>query len=187
MGIIQSPSPVKLFSAILYSEVMELPPVLDQLTSLFGKVEHRSSDYSFDFTDYYDDQMRLPLKKFFISFGRLFSREELPQWKIQTNEIEESYSIREKQNVLRLVNIDPGYLTQSKVVLATTKNFSHRIYLRNGIYAEVTLNYRNGKFDFNPWTYPDYRSEVALSFFNELRKAYVKQIKETRASKPSSR
>jgi hypothetical protein len=184
MGVIKIPSPVKLFSAILYSEALELHPVLEQLTLLLGNVDHRSPDYSFDFTDYYNDQMRPPLKKFFISFERLFNREEISQQKIKTNEIEKTYSVQEKQKVLRLLNIDPGYLTQSKVVLATTKNFSHRIYLRDGIYAEVTLNYENGKFVFNPWTFPDYRAEGALTFFNELRNIYVAQLKETLSRKP---
>ncbi len=180
MGVIQSPPPVKVFSGILYSEALEPQPVIEELTSLLGKVDHRSSDYLFDFSDYYNEQMRTPLKKFFISFEKLFQREELPQLKIRTNEMEEKYSTRGQQKILRLVNIDPGYLTRSKIVLATTKNFSHRIYLHDGIYAEVTLNYKKGGFAPNPWTYPDYRLEETLTFFNELRDTYMLQSKEIR-------
>ena len=177
MAFIQQPHPVKIFSAILYSETLELSPVMEQLSSLFGKSDHRSSDYIFSFTDYYNAQMKTPLKKFFVSFEKLCRAEELSQWKGKTNELEEKFSIREKENILRLVNIDPGYLTSSQLVLATTKSFSHRIYLRNGIYAEVTLNYKKGGFIPNPWTYPDYRTEETLRFFNEVRSTYMEQIK----------
>lgn len=177
MGVIQYPPVVKAFSAILYSEELALSSVLEELTSFFGEISHRSNDFNFDFTDYYDEQMRAPLKKFFMSFKKLFNREELPQWKTKTNEIEEKYSIKEKGRSLRLVNIDPGYVSRSKVVLATTKNFSHRIYMRDGIFAEITLNFKKGVFAPNPWTFPDYCVEKNLSFFNEVRKSYMEEIK----------
>lgn len=178
MGVIQQPPPVKLFSAVLYSESLNLNPVMEKLIALLGTVDHRSSDYDFHFTDYYDKTMKPPLKKIFICFEKLIKREELPQWKRKTNEIEEDFSLKEQEKTLRLVNIDPGYLTRSKLVLATTKNYSHRIYLNEGIYAEVTLNYKKGHFAPNPWTYPDYRTKETLSFFKEVRAIYMMQLKE---------
>jgi hypothetical protein len=86
--------------------------------------------------------------------------------KLRTNTLERELSSCGK----RAVNIDPGYITLSKAVLATTKNYSHRIYLREGIYAEITLAWEKGTFTPRPWTYPDYRTDTAVSFFNRARK-----------------
>ncbi len=177
MGDIQYPPPVKIICAILYSESFDLNQALEQLHAMLGKTDHRSSHYDFHFTHYYDSKMKLPLKKFFISFEKLLKREELPILKKRTNEIEKKFSLVEEKKWLRCINIDPGYITGSQLILATTKNFSHRIYLNDGIYAEVTLNFKKGNFIPNPWTYPDYNTDEAISFFNEVRTIYITQLK----------
>ena len=92
--------------------------------------------------------------------------------KIQTNKIEEKYS----ENNKRRINIDPGYVTQAKLVLATTKNYSHRIHLAKGIFGDVHLTVYKGKFKPNPWTYPDYKEKFVLEFFDNVRKIYLESL-----------
>jgi hypothetical protein len=112
----------------------------------------------------------------FISIVNLIDQVELPTIKIQTNLLEKLFARPEGS---RQVNIDPGYLTFSKVILATTKDYTHRLYLGKKIYGEVTLQYKGGEKSFCPWewTYPDYREPVAINFFNELRNIYKRQLK----------
>ena len=94
--------------------------------------------------------------------------------KILTNSIEDRYA---RQNGCRAINIDPGYIASSKLVLATTKNYSHRIYLRDGIFAEVTFNFRKNSIEFNPWTYPDYKLPATTEFFIEVHRKYMEALK----------
>ncbi|MEW5806145.1 MAG: DUF4416 family protein [Acidobacteriota bacterium] len=176
MGEIHYPPPVKPICAILFSESVSLDPVIERLESLLGRIDLKSDVYPFLFTDYYSTKMKLPLKKFFVSFGDLMERERLPEIKKRTNELEDEFSEEEKGKRLRLVNLDPGYIGRSKLVLASTKNFSHRIYLGGGIFAEVTLVYTKGNFLSNPWTFKDYRTELALFFFRRVRERYMAQL-----------
>jgi hypothetical protein len=122
--------------------------------------------------------MRLPLMKFFVSFSTLMDRESLPDVKRRANRIEDESSIEDSGTKIRLVNLDPGYIARSKLVLASTKNFSHRVYLRDGIFGEVTLTYTKGRFLPNPWTFSDYRTEIALSFFTHTRENYMAQLRQ---------
>ena len=93
--------------------------------------------------------------------------------KIFTNNVEKRLS----QNNKRSVNIDPGYITPGKLVLLTTKNYSHRVYIRSGIYAEVALYFKNGRFQPWSWSYPDYRTDGYGIFFKRVRGLYMEQIK----------
>jgi len=112
------------------------------------------------------------IKRQFVSFTRLILTEQLPAIKLLTNEIEQDLALNGK----RRVNIDPGYLNLAKVVLATTKDYSHRLYLGQGIYGEVTLTYAKGKFNPFPWTYPDYQTQAYRQFFEEIREIYKNQL-----------
>jgi hypothetical protein len=112
-------------------------------------------------------------KKQFLSFDKLIMPDQLADIKNSTNRIESQYSIEGK----RTINLDPGYLEESKLILASTKNFSHRIYLRAGIWAELTLSYAAGKFVTHPWTYPDYQTELAYDFLHKAREIYIGQLK----------
>lgn len=103
--------------------------------------------------------------------------DEIAAIKIKTNALEEAIASEEKYVVARPVNIDPGYINESRLILASTKDFSHRIYLRDGIYAEVTLDYRQGKYESFPWTFPDYKSSEYQEFFLLVRGHYVKKLK----------
>lgn len=139
----------------------------------FGRIDFYSSILNFNYTDYYYPEMGKPLKRIFISFQKLLQEEKLADIKLYTNRLETKFCIRGR----RRINIDPGMLNLAKLILATTKDYSHRIYLNKGIFAEVTLFYRNG---FRPWqwTYPDYRLEEYLKIFNSIRDIYISQIKD---------
>lgn len=177
MGVITFPPMIKPICAILHSESAPLDLIMAQLESLLGSSDLTSESYAFDFTDYYDSRMITPLRKFFMSFSSLMKREELPAIKQETNIIEDRFAIEGKIKRLRLVNLDPGYIARSKLVLASTKNFSHRIYINDGIYAEVTLTYVKGRFQPHPWTFADYRTKPVISFFRRVREIYMEQLK----------
>jgi len=170
------PKPVKLFAGLLTGMPELLEEVEDGLKREFGPVDCRSGPIPFDFTDYYREEMGEGIERSFLSFQRLIDPGFLPEIKLLTNELEKKISRRGKYDVSRPVNIDPGYLGLSKTVLATTKNYSHRLYLERGIYAEVTLQYSEGRFQPLPWTYPDYRTDKYLDFFARVREIYRKQL-----------
>ena len=149
------------------------PPTERALRLKFGAIDFESEILPFDFTDYYEEEIGTNLKRKFISFKRLVSAESLAEIKLSTNRLEQRLSLHGK----RSINIDPGYLTAAKLVLATTKDFSHRILLRKGIFAEVTLFYAKNSFRPFAWTYPDYRTPDYLAIFNHIREIYLKQIK----------
>ena len=165
--------PVKLFCGLLAGKKQWLERAREMLKAEFGPVDLASEVWPFDFTDYYEPEMGGNLKREFLSFARKVPPEELAAIKLLTKELEERLS-REWQDVPeRPVNIDPGYVTGVKVILATTKNYAHRIYLRDGIYAEVTLRWGGKEYEPWPWTYPDYRSEAYRKFFARLRERFL--------------
>ncbi len=174
MGIVQLPPKAILFTALIYNISAHPKNIHRALEEEFGSVCLTSRTFSFDETDYYREEMGAELLREFIAFDALISMESIPDIKLCTNRIEmELFS----KNSRRLVNIDPGYLTQGKVILATTKNFQHRIYLGKGIYGEVTLRYRETSFIPWEWTYKDYRRDESIEFFNKLRLIYRTKMK----------
>lgn len=140
--------------------------------ALRNRVDFESKVTDFSHTDYYAEEMGPGLKRKFISFERIVDSADLYKAKLITNRIEQRLSTGGK----RTINIDPGYLDLSKLVLFTTKDYSHRIYLRKGIYAEATLFYRDHAFTPWPWTYPDYRTPEYKEIFGTIRDNYKKQI-----------
>jgi hypothetical protein len=119
--------------------------------------------------------MQINLKRKFISFSSLIDPAKIVEIKLFTNQFEENFLYPYSKQ--RRLNLDPGYITLAKLVLATSKNFQHRIYLRKGIYAEITLRYKRGKgFTYWEWTYPDYRSKEYIEIFNHLREIYCHQV-----------
>lgn len=173
MGEAKKPKLVKLFIGLLIAQPPLLPDLLGSLKEKFGALELTSPLLNFDFTTYYEPEMGAGLKRQFLGFQDLISPEKLPEIKLSTNALEKAWRVQGK----RLFNLDPGYLTDAKIVLATTKDFSHRLYLGQGIYGEVTLLFTQGKFEPLPWTYPDYRSEQYRQFFYDLRRRYLAQLK----------
>lgn len=152
---------------------MSLGEVLGKMEKLLSKVDSRSTRYDFSkFTAYYNEEMGTGLQKQMVSFRELVPAEKLPDIKIATNHLEEKWRMSGK----RQVNIDPGYVCAAKLVLATTKDYDHRIYLNRGIFGDVHLRFRNGHFRPNEWTYPDYQQNPILSFFENVRKLYLEQL-----------
>ncbi len=172
MGEVRDPQPVKVFVGILTAQPSALAELRGSLEEQFGPVDCESELLEFAYTDYYEPEMGAGLKRMFFGFSRLASPDALVDLKLFTNRVERTLAINGK----RTVNIDPGYLTAARVVLASTKDFAHRLYLGKGIYGEVTLVYQKKDFQALPWTYPDYRSEAYLQYFRKLRKAYVAQL-----------
>ena len=171
MGEIKPPFPVKLIVGMISAKEDLFKKVEGKMEQKFGLIDFQSSFLPFTYTRHYESEMGKNLKRKFFSFCSLIDPEEIAEVKLFTNELEQSFLYPNSKK--RCINIDPGYLSFSKLVLATTKNYAHRIYLSKGIYAEITLRYEKGK-GFKPlkWTYPDYRSEVYLQIFQQIRRIY---------------
>ena len=176
MAEIKEPERVKLFSAIMGADKEALSQARSYLEDSYGKIDVESKLFDFNFTDYYEEQMGTDLLRRICRFDKLIDPAEIADWKWETNRIEDSLKPISGGSPERPVNLDPGYVSRPKMVLATTKNYAHRIYLRNGIYAETTLRWR--KDDFVPWewTYPDYRTRRYRDFFKRIRALYTRQL-----------
>jgi Domain of unknown function (DUF4416) len=172
MGEAREPQPVKFFVGILTAMPSALTGLRGSLEERFGPIDGESELLEFAYTDYYESEMGSGLKRKFWGFGRLGSPDALVDSKLFTNQVEQTLATDGK----RTVNIDPGYLTAARVVLASTKDSAHRLYMGRGIYGEVTLMYQKKDFHALPWTYPDYRSQSYLRYFRELRKVYMVQL-----------
>ncbi|MBN2320069.1 MAG: DUF4416 family protein [Acidobacteria bacterium] len=176
MGKITRPSPVKLFVGVLTSLPEILPAAEERLSDFYGAIDSRSLPYPFNWTRYYEKNMGHPIYRYFLSFENLIKPESIADIKTVTNELE-SYFASEGTSVARPINLDPGYIEESKLVLASTKNFYHRIYIARGIYAEVTLHYeKKGAWRAFPWTFPDYAAERYHAYFISLRDRYREQL-----------
>ena len=165
MGKISVPAEAKLFSGIMYRDDDVLEKVKETLAGRFGEIDAESRAFVFDFTDYYEQEMGEELYKKFVVFKRLIRREDIAEIKRFTNSVEDEIAV----NGRRIANIDPGYITKANVILTTTKDFPHRIYLRDGIFAEVTLAFKKNACIFFDWTYPDFRQKEILEFFLSVR------------------
>lgn len=148
--------------------------VEQELTKLYGPVDLQSSSIDFNYTDYYESEMGPNLKRKFLSFKHKIDPGKLAGIKLQTQKLEETFAHRE-DFVSRPVNLDPGYICGSKLVLGSTKDYAHRIYLNHGIYAEITLLYHKKKFIPIQTTYPDYHSEEYIEFFTKVRERHLSQ------------
>src|SRR5215475_844350 len=180
MGTIRPFAPVKLFIGVLVANSKFIPQVGERLTAAYGAIDHRSDVIPFDFTDYYQAEMGDLVDRVFFSFERLIEADKLPEIKRQTNQLEDKLAPHLRppnKGVKRPVNLDPGYIEQAKVILASTKNFYHRIYLGGGIFGEVTMHFRNNTYQFFPWTYPDYQSKDYQEFFLRVRQIYRSQLR----------
>lgn len=171
MGKIKIPKPVKLFTAVFTNQTELFDSVKKILEKEFGRIDMESEIFPFENTDYYEEEMGKNLKKKFFFFEKLIMPENIVDIKLKTIEIEENFKVEGK----RKINIDPGYIDLSKIVLSSTKDFSHRIYLGKGIYAEVTLFFKKGIFHPFPYTYPDYRTEGYIKVFTMARETLKKQ------------
>lgn len=176
MGLPQKALPARLFVAMLAADTARFQVAAVLVAQAFGPTDYLSDVLPFTETHYYDDELGAPIFRRFVTVAPLMAQDDLAGIKRRTIEMEAALARLGR----RTVNLDPGYLTAAKVVLATTKDREHRIYIGDGIYAEVTLHYRHGRFHPWPWTYPDYCSPPYLAEFARMRDAYMRQLRSDR-------
>lgn len=175
MSIPKRPKPAKLVIGIFMGENDLFEALAKELSEQFGDIDLVSSWLPFDYTNYYEAEMGAPLFRRLLAFKTLIKQNDLANIKRTTNNLELKYS----KNGKRRVNIDPGYMLHERFVLATGKNYSHRIYMDQGIYADLTLIYTKGAFQKLPWTYPDYTDENMLAYLELVRNKYIADLKQS--------
>jgi hypothetical protein len=172
MGKTKPPETVLLFVSTLYSSVDTFNDSKKPLENYFGDILFISPSLPWDYSSYYKDEIGWPLFRQFIFFKNLIDPGLLPDIKLNTNEIESTLS----EDGKRRINLDPGYLTLSKVVLASTKNYAHRLYLGKGIYGEITLIYRDDTYNPHLYTYRDYQDKTHIDIFMNARQMLKKML-----------
>lgn len=159
-------------AALVVSAIYRLEGRFDEaaqrMADAWGVPERISDPFVFDQTRYYRDEMGAPLVRRFFVGGRPVARDMLSAIKVSAETIEREFAVEGR----RTVNIDPGLLTEENFILATGKNYSHRVYLRDGVFADLTLQFREGEYRALPWTYPDYASDPIRAFFGEVRETF---------------
>lgn len=175
MGMTRKTRPAKLILGMISQDIRFFDIAKDKTERRFGTIDCESEIFAFDQTGYYEKEMGTCLKRKFLSFKKLINADRIAKIKSFTNKLEKI--TRGSKLSGRKINLDPGYITDAKLVLATTKDYYHRIYLGKGIFGEVTLCFKEGSFRDFPWTYPDYRKLGYINFFNEVRKIYLEQIR----------
>lgn len=172
----RAPLPVKLFCGLLSGDLDLLQRARQLLSRRFGPIDLESDVWPFVQTDYYQGEMGSGLRRQFVSFERTTHPDALPGTKHDTNAIEQEIAAQcAGLEIPRPVNLDPGYLDLAKLVLATTKDHSHRLYIGQSMYAEVTLRFVDGRWETWPWTYPDYRQQQYHEFFMRVRDRFREQ------------
>jgi hypothetical protein len=177
----RSPVPALLVVAVFSRHEDAFAWAKDRLEALLGPVGLASEPFVFDQTTYYEASMGCDLRKRFLAFVRLVLPDRLADIKLQTNALEHELAASGRYPEARPLNLDPGLLVLGKFMLATTKDQAHRIYLRDGIFAEVTLRYHAGAFEPWPWTYADYRLPCVHQFLQQARDYYRQRLREERA------
>jgi hypothetical protein len=172
MGSIRPVPSVRFFASIMLNDDKLFVEVENRLLDLLGTAEETTPVAAFTYSDYYRQEMG-DLSRCFVFFSPLMPRETLVDVKLGTNAIEAAMSVSGR----RRVNIDPGYVALEHVVLATTKGYSHRLYLGRGIFGDLTLMFHNGGYRPLEWTYPDYGCEETTEMFNRWRQQYKEQLR----------
>ena len=169
----QQPAPAKLVVGMFMRRKALFEPASVELAASYGDLDIVSAWMPFDYTRYYEREMGAPLFRRMIVFKRLIRQDALAGIKLAANALENRYRRQDK----RQINIDPGYLLLERFVLASGKNFTHRIYIGSGIYADLTLIYQRGGFKTLPWTYPDYADTPMTDFLCQVRAKYALDLK----------
>jgi hypothetical protein len=177
MGTPTPPPPVKLIIGLLSADLLLFTQATLKLQESYGSIDVESRTFPWTTTNYYREEMGENLLRKFVAFEPLLSPEALSGIKLTTNALELSLSGATAPDTPRRVNLDPGYLDATKLVLASTKNQAHRIYLAQGIYAEVTLLYHHGAFHPFLYTYADYRWPETHEFLRQMRSRYLEQLR----------
>jgi len=181
MSDTQPPDAVKLMASLFSGDDRLLGDTVRILSERYGRPDFISAPAPFAYTDYYAKEFGGSLIRRFVAFERLIRPESLPDVKVWTNALEKRLSAEGQ----RRVNIDPGYLAMAHLILATGKGYAHRPYLRDGIYADLTLIYRDKSFHSLPWTYPDYAGGEVIGMLTRIRGKYRMQLKGDTAGEAS--
>ena len=174
MGDIHSPTLVLLITAAFSRHDAAFEWGKAQCEAAWAPVALESERFDVVETDYYDASMGTGLKKQFWAFESLIDPERLPELKLATNQWEAELAASGMHAEQRPLNLDPGYISLAKLVLASTKDHAHRIYMSQGIYAEITLAFRASRWQKHPWTFPDYQRADYQAFFDTCR-SYLKE------------
>ena len=182
MWDLNKPNPVKLIVGILAADEGSLQAARESIAEAFGPADMVSEVWPFTQTDYYKDETGESILRMFVAIEKLIDPGELAEIKHTTNRIERDLAEKLGTRLARPVNLDPGIIEPSKLVLASTKNFSHRIYIGRQMFAEVTLIFSKGKWQSFPFTFPDYKEDRYHGFLNKVRTRLVEQLKQSRAN-----
>jgi hypothetical protein len=171
----EPPPPAKLVCGLLFQNEEWLNTAVVDLQTEFGEIDYKSDPLDFHYTDYYFAEMGHPLTRIFVAFDRLVNPAELAVIKVLTNSLEARYA--GSAGGQRVMNIDPGYVNPTAYILATSKNYAHRIYLGKGVFAQQELLFERKRVRTLDWTYPDYRSLEYQEVFRKIREIYLTQLR----------
>jgi len=172
MSKLIEPPRVKLIIGLIFKTSSPIEKCIMNLQKRFGQVDFKSDPLAFDYTSYYEEEMGRELSRIIISYERLIKRDKLLNVKVTCSKLEQKYS----KNGNREINIDPGYIAAEHLILATGKGFYHRPYLGKGVYADLTLVFKNKEFIPLEWTYPDYRTYTLRNLFKRIREKYMNEL-----------
>ena len=174
MGRIVPVQPVTPILGVIYRDVSMVDDALMWIEHLMGDIDLHSDEYPFDLTDHYESEMGGNLKRRFYSFDRLADPLMLAEWKVQTNQLEEQAA--QRYGEYRPINLDPGYINGAKLVLGSVKGLAHRVYIGQGISAEVTMSYRDGDWIKRDYTFPDFKTGRYDTFFSKARERHLMHL-----------
>ena len=180
MGAIRPSKKAKLFIGLISADPALIQECAASLSKQLGPLDLESETTPWDYSGYYQQELGSGLLRKFIFFEKLIDEGNLPGIKHLTNRLEAETSVRDENNGKRRINLDPGYVTEAKVVLASTKDFAHRLYVGESMYAEVTLRYGNKERDFVPFdhTYPEFRADAYRAMFMKGRELLRKALQD---------
>ena len=181
MSVLKEPKPAKVIIGLLINPSVLHRQCFEVLAKRFGEMDFISESIRFDYSKYYEPEMGGGLVRRFAALRDLKKQDDLVALKLISIEIERAFS----DHGNRRVNIDPGLITLERLVLATGKNYTHRIYLKRGVFADLTLIFKKGTYTPLPWTYPDYKEPLVIEWFNRIREKYRYQLKNTDLSQIS--
>lgn len=172
MARMQEPPPGQLIVSIIYNSLDALADALNALEKRFGRVQYETVEIECALAKSYSEEMGDTLQRRFFSFDRLVSRATLPEAKSACSKIEARFSDRVDDFCFRTVNIDPGIMCPSNLIMASHREYNHRVYLRDAVYVEIALIYSQGRFNRLPWTVPDFYDDEAIDFFERVRASF---------------
>lgn len=172
MARVQEPTKGRPIVSIIYSSLDALAESLKALERKFGPVQYETLEIDCNKTEMYTEEMGSELLRRFFSFERLAERGWLVEMKKICHKIEPNFADQTAGYDFRTVNIDPGILTPSNLTMASHRELNHRVYLKDGVYAELALIYARGQFRRLPWTNPDYCQGEAIEFFMRVHESF---------------